>query len=159
MGNVIITGANRGIGKALLERYAKGGWNVWACARRVYAEFASDCTAIQDRYHIWIRPVYFDLSDTQQIKSGIKQILSDKQDIDALVNNAGVGIYDSFQNIPVDRARDVFNINFFAPYQITQYVLRKMIRQKRGNIVNISSTASLEANGGVIVSMEHPKQH
>lgn len=146
MGNVIITGANRGIGKALLDRYALGGWNIWACARRKNDEFEDYCAALQEKYSIWVKHVYFELCDAQQIKAGMQDIFSDKHGIDALVNNAGTGNYELFQRVSVDKAREVFEVNFFAPYQIIQYVLKKMVRQRSGSIVNISSVASLEAN-------------
>lgn len=148
MANVIITGANRGIGRAILERFASGGCNVWACAREKTIQFDEQCAELERNSAGWIKPIYFDLCDPQQIKMGIKQIVAEKQNIDVLINNAAIGKYDLFQNIPLENARNVFEVNFFAPYQITQYVLRKMIRQKHGSIVNISSTASVEANQG-----------
>lgn len=148
MGNVIITGANRGIGRALLSKYASNGWNIWACIRKENKKLEEILIDIQSTYHVWIKPIYFDLKDGDQIKHGMKEIFSSKQSIDALVNNAAVGNYDLFQRVSVDQARDIFEINFFAPYQIMQYVLRKMVNQKSGSIINVSSIASLDANQG-----------
>lgn len=148
MGNVIITGANRGIGKALLLKYASKGWNIWACSRRKNKEFEELIFDIQNRYDVWIKPIYFDLKDCCQIKNGIKEIFSHKQPIDVLVNNAAVGNYELFQRISIDQAKEIFDVNFWAPYQIMQYVLRKMMNQKKGSIINVSSIASLDANQG-----------
>lgn len=148
MGNVIITGANRGIGRALLSKYASNGWNIWACMRKENRKFEEILIDIQNTYHVWIKPIYFDLKEGDQIKHGMKEIFSSKQSIDALVNNAAVGNYDLFQRVSIDQARDIFEINFFAPYQIMQYVLRKMVNQKSGSIINVSSIASLDANQG-----------
>lgn len=148
MGNVIITGANRGIGKAVLKKFAVNGWNIWAHGRTRNKEFENYISRIASENHIWIKPVYFELRDDLQIKNGMKNIFDDKEDIHVLVNNAGIGYYDTFQRIPVQKARELFDINFFAPYQIIQLTLRKMVLQKKGVVINMSSIASLDVNEG-----------
>lgn len=148
MGNVIITGTNRGIGRAILEKFAMNGWNIWAHARVKNEEFETHIFKLASENNIWIKPVYFELSDEKQIKEGMQSIFSDKKEINALINNAGIGHYETFQRTTVQRAKEIFDINFFALYQITQYTLRKMILQKRGVIVNMSSIASMDVNEG-----------
>ena len=61
--NVLITGTNRGIGKALLEKFAKDGYNIWAHARKQNLEFEKEIKRIADENGVWIKPVYFDLSN------------------------------------------------------------------------------------------------
>lgn len=146
--NVIITGANRGIGRAILEKFADNGWNIWAHARRKNETFESDILQLSEKKHIWIRPVYFELGDETQIKEGMAEIFSDKKEIDAVVNNAGMGGCESFQRLSVRKTRELFDVNFFAPYQIMQLALRKMILQKKGAIVNMSSVASMDVASG-----------
>jgi 3-oxoacyl-[acyl-carrier protein] reductase len=148
MGNVIVTGSNRGIGKAVLEKFAVNGWNIWAHGRARNEEFEDYISGIASENHIWIRPVYFELGDDRQIKSGMKRIFDDKEEIHVLVNNAGMGYYDTFQRTPVRKARELFDINFFAPYEIIQLTLRKMVLQKKGAVINMSSIASLDVNEG-----------
>ncbi len=148
MSNIIITGCNRGIGKAILEKFASNGWNIWAHMRHKNEEFESYLLNLAVENHIWIKPIYFDLGDEVQIKESMKNIFSEKKEIDVLVNNAGIGNYEIFQRTTIQKARELFEINFFAPYQIIQYCLKKMVLQKRGVIINISSIASLDANSG-----------
>ena len=146
--NVIITGCGRGIGAAAVRKFASRGWNIWACARRADKGYEDSLAALAETYGVWIRPVYFELTRETEIKAALQQIVKEKKEIDCLVNNAGAGCYELFQRIPVKQARELFEINFFAPYLIMQYVLRKMVRQKHGSVVNISSIASMYANQG-----------
>ncbi len=146
--NAIITGSNRGIGLAIVKKFAREGWNIWACVRKESSEFDEQIAQIAAESGVWIKQIAFEINDDAQIKSGLMRIFADKEPIDALVNNAGIGHYELFQRTSVNRAREVFNINFFGPYQITQYVLRKMERQGSGAVVNMSSIASFDANQG-----------
>ena len=59
----IITGSNRGIGKALLEAFAKEGVNIFACARQQNDAFEEELKQTADKNNVWIKPMYFDLSD------------------------------------------------------------------------------------------------
>ena len=88
--NVLITGANRGIGRATLEAFAAEGATVLACARKQTPEFEADMAMVAKKHHVEITPVYFDLADEEAIKNAIKQIATNKKRIDVLVNNAGV---------------------------------------------------------------------
>ena len=146
--NVIITGCNRGIGLAILKKFTSMGWNVWACVRCERKEFSEMIEEITRNTGVWIKPIYFDMTDDAQIKAGMKEIFKDKEPIHALINNAGIGYYELFQRTPVTHARELFDINFFAPFQIMQYVLRKMQHQGFGSIVNMSSIASYWVNKG-----------
>ena len=87
--NAVVTGCLRGIGKKTLEVFAEQGGNVWACAQQVDEEFEKFCAELAKRTGTWIKPIYFDLTDTDAIKAGLKAIMSDKQPIDVLVNVAG----------------------------------------------------------------------
>ena len=78
----VITGCNRGIGKALLEVFAKNGANVWACVRKPDVDFTEYVEGMVVETGVKIRPVYFDLQDSEQIKEGVKSIRSAKEPID-----------------------------------------------------------------------------
>lgn len=146
--NAIITGCNRGIGKSILELFAQNGANVWACARKPDEEFDQFVQELINRYQVEIIPVYFDLSDYEQIKTGFKLIMSEKKSIDILVNNAGITYNALFQMTPIGKMEEVFKINFFSQYLLTQYVTKLMVRQKSGSIINIASSAAIDANSG-----------
>lgn len=70
---VIITGANKGIGKQLVKTFAENNYDIWACARRQNEEFEDMLKNIATVNSVIIIPIYFDLSDEGQIKQGIKK--------------------------------------------------------------------------------------
>jgi 3-oxoacyl-[acyl-carrier protein] reductase len=146
--NAIITGCNRGIGKSILELFAKNGANIWACVRKQNDEFDSFIDNLMNVYGVQITPVYFDLSDYEQIKIGAKTIMSEKKAVDILVNNAGITYNALFQMTTMDKLEEVFKVNYFSQVLFTQYITKLMVRQKSGSIVNISSSAAIDANSG-----------
>ena len=144
----VITGCNRGIGKTIMEVFAKNGANSWACVRQLNDQFIYHIKDLSDKYKVAITPVPFDLADEGQVKEGIKTIRSAKQPVDILVNNAGVIFTSLFQMTPVNKMKEVFEINYFSQMLLTQLITKIMTRQKSGSIVNISSSAAIEGNEG-----------
>ena len=144
----VLTGCNRGIGKAILKVFAKNGASIWACVRRLNDEFIDYTKGIEDEYQVTITPVPFDLADEDEVKEGIKTIRSDKQHVDILVNNAGIIFTALFQMTSVAKMKEVFEINYFSQMLLTQSITKIMTRQKSGSIINISSSAAIEGNEG-----------
>ena len=144
----VVTGCNRGIGKAILQVFAKNSANVWACVRRPDDQFTEYIENLAKETSVTILPVYFDLAEVEQVKAGVKTIMSAKQSVDILVNNAGIVYIALFQMTQVDKMKEVFEINFFSQMLLTQYMVRIMTRQKSGSIINISSSAAIEGNEG-----------
>lgn len=146
--NVIITGCRRGMGKEMLQEFAASGASVWAHARELTGEFSEQCKMIESKYGVEVRPLCFDLQDYEAMKKAVKAIQSSKIPVDALVNNAGITYNALFQMSQIDAVREQMEVNFFAPYIFTQYIVKLMVRNKRGSIVNIASTAGLDGNCG-----------
>ena len=141
--NVIITGANRGIGFAMVKKFAENGCNVWACARKFNMEFEEQIGELAEQNGVWIKPVYFDLLDEVEIKEGITGIFKEKKAIHTLINNAGIFHSKIFQMHTLNDIKQMFDINVIAPMYIAQLILKVMARQKSGNIVNIASLAGI----------------
>ena len=148
--NAIITGANRGIGYATLELFAKEGCNIWACIRKPNTEFEQQIAIVSQSHNVWIKPIYFDLSSEEEIKAGIKRIGSEKLPIDILVNNAGIPLGGLMTMTPISKLKEVFEINYFSQILMMQLVSRYMIRQKFGSIVNMASVGGIETNPGYL---------
>lgn len=146
--NAIVTGCARGIGKAIFTAFVQNGANVWACCRARTEEFEAFARELAAAHGIRVTPLYFDLTDAAGMKDAVKAILAEKVPVDILVNNAGVTFNALFQMTSLEKMREVFEVNFFAPFLFSQYIARLMTRQKSGSIVNISSTAALDANPG-----------
>ena len=148
--NVIITGSRRGIGRIILELFAKEGANIWACIRNEDPEFEREAVLLAQENGVWIRTVCFDLCDENSIKQGIQSIIKEKKPIDVLLNNAGISHGALATMTPLSSLKDVFQINYFAPVQIMQMVLRVMMRQKSGSIVNMASIGGIETAPGYL---------
>jgi 3-oxoacyl-[acyl-carrier protein] reductase len=146
--NAVVTGCLRGIGKSTLEIFAEQGANVWACAQQADEEFGDYCNELAARTGTWIKPVYFDLTDTEATKAGLKAIISDKKPVDVLVNVAGFTKDAIFQMTSIEQLKLVFEVNFFSQILISQYITKLMVRQKRGSIINIASISGLDGSYG-----------
>lgn len=148
--NVIITGSNRGIGKAMVETFAASGANIWACARKATPEFESWLKTTAEANGIWIKPVYFEMTDAEAINAGILSIIDDGQSIDVLVNNAGISTVGLLSMSKVEDIEKLFEVNYFAMLRVIQKVSKRMSRQKHGVIINMGSIAGIEPQPGKI---------
>lgn len=148
--NIIITGANRGIGKAMLSIFAEAGFNIWACARKQNSDFEEYLSEISSKNEIWIKPVYFELTDEDSLFNGVQSIFADKEPIDVLINNAGISTVGLLNNSQIDDIRTVFEINYFSVLRLIQLVSKKMMIKRKGVIINIASIAGIEPQPGKI---------
>lgn len=146
--NAIITGSNRGIGEAIVEEFARCGCNIWACARKENPEFEAHIARLSKEYNVWIKPVYFDLSSEKAIKDCFRKMYKEKLPIDILINNAAVGYSGMFSLTSMQIMRELYEVNVFSVFNLTQLVLKRMIQQKSGSIVNLASVSGLEAHHG-----------
>lgn len=145
--NAIITGARTGIGYATLQRFASEGANIWAVIHREDEKFLLEIKSIAKRNKVWIKPVFIDLADSQSINEGMRKIISEKNNIDILVNAAGIVSPNCLiQMTPLKVMHSIFDVNFFAPIQMMQLVSRVMMRQKKGSIVNVASIAGIDGD-------------
>ena len=150
MQNAILTGANGGIGRAVLEKFAKNQINTWACVRKMTDEFVDFCEELEKKYSVWIKIVAFDLQNESEIQAGMKKIFAAKQSIDIVVNNAGMAHGALLQMTSMEKLKEVYQVNFFAALQIVQLVSKKMIRNKKGSIINVASVGGIEASPGYL---------
>ena len=148
--NVVITGANRGIGWEAVKQFAAQGTNIWVCARCENKVFEEKLIKLSGEYGGWIKPIYFDLSREEDVKRGIKEILAEKLPIDILINNAAVPHGALFQMTPINKLKEVFEINYFMPILIMQLVAKVMVKQKSGVIINMASVGGIETNPGYL---------
>ena len=144
----VITGCNRGIGKKILEVFSANGATVFACVRNISKEFKSSVDEIEKNNKNKIIPIQFDLSNESQIKEAANSILSSNKSIDILVNNAAMIHTAIFQMTSIKKLKEVFEIDFFSQTNFTQYILKSMIKNKKGSILYISSSSALDGNEG-----------
>jgi len=127
----LVTGASSGIGEATALQLAELGYTVYAGARRV--DRMSDLAARG------IRTKSVDVTEDGSMVALVETIIADTGRIDALINNAGYGMYGALEDVPIEEARRQFEVNVFGLARLTQLVLPHMRAQRDGYIVNISS--------------------
>jgi len=144
----MITGCNRGIGKAILELFAKEGADIIACTRTASEEQQQLYQQLQHEYGITVMPCYFDIGNIESVNQGIKQILALKRKISIMVNNAGKAIFPSISRVKYEELQDVFQTNYFSPVLLIKGLLMQMIKANGASIVNIASTAGIDGDVG-----------
>ena len=144
----VITGCNRGIGKKILEVFSENGATVFACTRSIDEKFKSFLKELTKKTGSEIIPIQFDLNDEKKIKDAAENILKTNKHIDILINNAATIHTAIFQMTSIKKLKEVFEINFFSQTIFTQYILKSMIKNKKGSIVYIASSSALDGNEG-----------
>lgn len=145
--NVLITGANGGLGRQLVTEFSANGANVIVHARTFSPDFKEWIEDIEDKTRVTVKQLAFDLTDVDGMRTAFKNLPPDLG-IDILVNNAGIAHGGLAAMTPVAEVRRVFEINYFSQIEVTQLVLRRMMRKRSGNIINVASISGLDAKAG-----------
>jgi 3-oxoacyl-[acyl-carrier protein] reductase len=146
--NAIITGAGKGIGRAIAIALAKEGVNIGLMART--ASDLQDVAAELKQFGVRTATAVVDVSDIDAVNAAVAQLKSDLGAIDILINNAGISSFGPFLELEPSRWEEIVKVNLFGPYYVTRAVLPEMIERKTGDIINISSTAG--KNGAAVTS-------
>lgn len=146
--NAIITGSESGIGLAVLRLFAENGANIWAFVHECTPDIKEQFKTTAENKNVWIKPIEFDLMNEDTIKKSVKQVISDGEGIDILVNCAGIVHAKTLGMTSMDDIRKTMEADFIMPSLFMQLVSRKMMRQKSGNIINIISRAAPEYRSG-----------
>lgn len=144
----LVTGCNRGIGKAIVEKFAAEGADLICAIRKDNPEFQSFLQDLCSRHDVSSRTVFFDLSNEESIKTAFRTLNQERIPIDILVNNAGIAAFKPFMMTRQEDFKLMMQVNFYAPVLISQYVVKSMIKQGKGSIINLSSISGLDANTG-----------
>ena len=143
--NCIITGASRGLGRAIAEQFANRGYDLVLSSRDAVA-LASAAGELGARYPaIRIYSKAADLGDREQTKRLGQWVVETGVTVDVLVNNAGQFIYGSLYNEEEGVLERLMEVNLYSAYHLTRALLPGMMARKAGHIFNICSIASLKA--------------
>lgn len=152
--NVVITGASKGIGKALAISFAAEGANLFLCARNE-VNLYNAVAELQTRFPLCeIKAKPFDLSVKEQAAGFGKWVVGECADIDVLINNAGRFLPGSTYNEEDGVLQKMIETNLYSAYHLTRVLVPEMMKRNnsllRGHIFNLCSIASLQAysNGG-----------
>jgi 3-oxoacyl-[acyl-carrier protein] reductase len=143
----IVTGAGRGIGQAIAIRLANEGAKV-ACVSRTEANAAKVAEEINAAHPGAAKAYAVDVADTKAVAATAQQILTDFERVDILVNNAGLTRDGLAMRMSEQDWDVVIDTNLKGAFNFMQGVMRAMIRQRSGRIINISSVSGLAGNAG-----------
>jgi 3-oxoacyl-[acyl-carrier protein] reductase len=151
MRNVLVTGGTRGLGLGIVRALSRSGFHVVAIARRETDEFSSMRAQITDdgcptpHFHA------FDLERIDEIAGQVKQLRREFGAFHGLVNNAGLGTAGLLANMPDSSIERLVRLNVSSPLMLTKHVVRTMMAQQDGRIVNMSSVVATTGYSGLSV--------
>lgn len=140
----LVTGAGKGIGRAIAIALAQEGVSIGLIARteKDLQNVAAEVAALGVKTSISIA----DVSDINSVNAAVESIQKNLGNIDILINNAGTAAFGKFLELSPAAWENQVKVNLFGVYYVTRAVLPQMIEKQAGDIINISSTAGLRGN-------------
>jgi 3-oxoacyl-[acyl-carrier protein] reductase len=151
MRNVVITGGSRGLGLAIARKLAASGYSVIAVARKEGAQLAAAIAETARERVDTIRFVPFDLGDVEKIPSVVAGLRKSFGPIYGLVNNAALGSDGALSLMQNSKIEELVRLNTLAPIMLTKYVVRAMMADGGGRIVNVASIVAFTGYSGLSV--------
>ena len=143
----LVTGASRGIGRAVAVELASAGYDIIVnYAGNVAA--ADETVKLVEEKGAQAHKMQFDVSDKVAVDAAVAEILEKYGKIDVLVNNAGITRDGLFMRMNSENWLDVINTNLNSAYYVTNPVAKAMIKQRAGVIINMSSIVGVNGNAG-----------
>lgn len=144
---IVVTGGTKGIGRAIVERFIKEGFDVLTCARN--AEDLEELRMLSSD-NARIHTFQADLSKKDQVSAFAAFVKEQSSDVDILVNNTGFFSPGQIHNEPEGTLEATIETNVYSAYNLTRALVSDMISKRSGHIFNICSVASITAytNGG-----------
>ncbi len=151
MHNVVVTGGSRGIGLAISRRIAAAGYNVIAVARRESDELRETIRGVVGQGIGGLHFRAFDLSETDTIPAFFKGLRDEFGAVYGLVNNAGIGTEGLLATMHNTEIEALVRLNILSPIILTKYVVRHMMADGAGRIINMSSVIATTGYNGLSV--------
>lgn len=142
--NALITGAGKGIGKAVAIALAKEGVNLILISRT-----QNDIDQLAEetsKLGVKTLALSADVSDINSINSAVEKAIAEFKSIDILINSAGIASFGKFLELEPEAWERIIQVNLMGTYYVTRAVIPNMIERQSGDIINISSTAGLNGN-------------
>lgn len=151
MRNVVVTGGSRGIGLAIAKKLAASGYRVIAVARKKTEQLDTAIAEAGQGREGAVRFAPFDLSEIDKIQSFVAGLRKSCGPIYGLVNNAAVGAEGQLSLMPNTKMAELVHVNTLSPMVLTKYVVRGMMADGGGRIVNVASIVAFTGYSGLSV--------
>lgn len=142
---VLVTGSQRGIGKATIIEFAKHGYDVVVDYIEEEEKAIDLKKFVENTYKVHCLLVYADISKEEDVMRLIASSIREYGHIDVLVNNAGIAIDRAFEERAVADWQFTLNTNLIGPFLVSKYAGLEMLKRKSGKIINIASTNGINA--------------
>jgi 3-oxoacyl-[acyl-carrier protein] reductase len=145
--NVIITGGSRGIGRGIAEKFAEQGANIaFTCIKM--SDSSLELAKNLEKIGVKAKAYESNAADFDAAIKLAEDVLNDFGSIDVLVNNAGITKDNLLMRMSEEDFNDVMKINMNSVFNNTKAVLRQMLKQRSGSIINLSSVVGVKGNAG-----------
>ena len=141
---VLITGGSRGLGRACALKFAKLNYNIIINYNNSYEEALNLKKYILENYSVFVLLVKADISNEQEVINMIDVIKNNYEKVDCLINNAGIAIDTLFEDKTVQNFRKIIDVNLIGTFLVSKYIGSLMLKEKRGTIINVSSTNAID---------------
>lgn len=136
----LITGAGKGIGRAIAIALAKEGVNL-ALVSRTTSDLESLASSLKKQYDVRVSIATADVTQATEVNAAVSKLTAELGSIDILINNAGVAQFGTLVDMDPEQWKNIIDINLMGTYNVTRAVLPAMIAQNSGDIINVASTA------------------
>ena len=151
MRNVVVTGGSRGLGLSIVRRLTAEGYRAFAVARQMSDQLASTMEQAEQSRPGSLHFIPFDLGDIQDIPALVKKVRKDFGPIYGLVNNAALGLDGALALMHNSQIERLIRLNTISPIVLTKYVVRHMMADGGGRVVNVSSIIGFTGYSGLSV--------
>ena len=142
--NIIVTGASGGIGNSIIEKFYECGANILASGTKV-----EKLELLKKKYNN-IKILKFDISQSEKIEEFIESASNELGGLDCIVNNAGITQDNLAIRMSLEEWKNVININLTSTFLLSKFAIKKMLKNKKGKIVNITSIVGHTGNLGQV---------
>jgi 3-oxoacyl-[acyl-carrier protein] reductase len=151
MRSVVVTGGSRGLGLGIVRRLVAEGYRAVAVARHMSDQLAATMEQAEGSRPGSLHFIPFDLGDIQDIPNFVKKLRKDFGPIYGLVNNAALGLDGALALMPNSQIERLIRVNTLSPIVLTKYVVRHMMADGGGRVVNVSSIVGFTGYSGLSV--------
>ncbi|MDD6879509.1 MAG: SDR family NAD(P)-dependent oxidoreductase [bacterium] len=162
---VLVTGSSGNIGCEIIKKFASQNYSVVICYNNNYDEAIKLKKEIIKKYNADVIAIRCNISSESEVENMVEKIISKFGRIDILVNNAAIEVNIDFFDKNYDSFKKVFDVNVIGTFLVTKHVAKNMLKEKKGNIINISSnnaidkydpnTLEYDASKAAIINMTH----
>ncbi|MCU7547812.1 SDR family oxidoreductase [Chitinophagaceae bacterium LB-8] len=146
--NVVITGASRGLGKAIARKFAANGYDLFLSSRHEESLLPAAEELKAEFPSVAVHAKAFDLGKKQQAQFLARWVLEQASSVDILVNNAGTFVPGNVSDEPDGALEEMLDVNLCSAYHLTRALLPRFMEQRSGHIFNMGSIAGLKAYPG-----------